>query len=95
MVTKSVAISGSVGKQVFAATVGNSVILRGFSISPLSATAYLRIRDGNASGATVIEMSAAANQSNWFEFPGMGIKFNNGMHVKLLGTGATCYLWID
>lgn len=94
MTTKSVAISGTVGKQVFATTYGE-VLLRGVNLSPVSAAAFVRIRDGNASGAIMYEGSVVANGFHAVQFPGLGLKFNNGMHVKVLGTNAVAYLWID
>lgn len=96
MITKSVAISGTVGKQVFPTSgTGNAVILKGLTLSPLSAAAYVRIRSGNASGTIVYEGSAPANGFHAVALPDAGYKFNIGMHVKVLGTGAVCYLWVD
>lgn len=92
MITRAVAISGTVGKQVHATT-QDPVILKGLHLSPLSANAYVKIRDGNASGNILIEWSNTANLSNPIEFPEEGMKFLKGMHVKVLGTGAVCYLW--
>lgn len=102
MITKQVTVSGSVGKQVFpvpanrtSATVPSKVLLRGFNLLPLSAAAYVQIRSGNASGDVIVEHNCVSNDGKPVEFPGKGVLFNNGMHVKVLGTNAKCYLWID
>ena len=102
MVTKEVGISGAVGKQVYYVASGaisagtRPVILRGLSMFPKTSAASVTIRDGNASGTTVINYSAVANDSNSLVFPGKGLPFDKGMHVKVLGTtGALCYLFID
>jgi len=94
MDTRQVTVSGTVGKQVFATTYG-SVLLRGLNLSPLSAAAYVAVRDGNASGTVVVEHHAVSNDSKPLIFPGKGRLFRNGMHVKVLGTNAKCYLFID
>lgn len=93
MITKSVTISGTVGKQVYPIT-GVHVRLRGLTLSPLSASAYVKIRHGNASGDVIVEHSVLANHSEPLEFEG-GISFSRGMHVKVLGTNAVCYLFVD
>jgi hypothetical protein len=92
MTTKAVAISGTVGKQVYATTV--PVRLKGLSLSPLSAAAYVKIRDGNASGDVILEQSCPANSSQPLNFD-EPILFSKGMHVKVLGTGAVCYLFVE
>lgn len=96
MTTKEVTVSGSVGKQVFATTGdGNRVNLRGFLLASLSAKARVVIRDGNASGTVRFQGNAISGASLPVELPGLGVPFHKGMHVKVLGTGATCYLYID
>lgn len=92
MITKSVAVSGTVGKQVFAST--SPVILKGLNLFSLSASAYVKIRDGNASGEVVLEHSVPVATSNSFLLE-EGIRFDKGMHVKVLGTGGVCYLLLD
>lgn len=94
MITQAVAISGTVGKQVYA-TSNARVTLKGFNLSPLSAAAFVRIRDGNASGAIVYESSVPANNYHAIELAEEGHLFQKGMHVKVLGTGAVCYLWVN
>jgi hypothetical protein len=96
MVTKAVAISGTVGKQVYPTSgVGAAICLKGFNLSPLSAAAFVRIRDGNASGNIEFEQSVPANTSYPIILPHEGRKFSKGMHVKVLGTGAQCFLWVE
>lgn len=95
MDTKAVAISGTVGKQVFATDGTQPKRLKGVYLSPLSANAFVRIRDGNASGTIMIEHSCLANTADpGVQFEDQGILFRNGMHVKVLGTNATCFLYI-
>lgn len=95
MYTKQVTVSGTVGKQVFAANMSAKMILRGYIISPVSAAANVTIRHGNASGDVIVQQSAPANDSKSVIFEGPGIAFSRGTHVKVLGTGAACYLLID
>lgn len=95
MVSNPVAISGTVGKQVYP-TSNSPITLQGFNLSPLSAAAFVRIREGNASGAIAYEGSVPANQTIPVQFADEGHRFTKGMHVKVLGgTGAVCYLWIN
>jgi len=97
-----VTVSGTIGKQVIptpanvtSATRAASVVLRGFLLSPISAAANVVIRDGNASGTVKFQTSTAANQGLPVELTGRGMRFDKGMHVKVLGSGAACYLYID
>lgn len=94
MDTRAVTVSGTVGKQTFPTTV--QTLLRGVHLFRLSANAYVKIRDGNASGDVKWEqgntVSGTSMASVVFEEP---VKFTKGMHVKVLGTGAVAYLLID
>ncbi len=100
MILEPVTVSGSVGKQVYAIT-ADPIVLRGVVLSPLSANAFVQIRDGNASGtiryrASCLYQSALSGaESNGDILPGRGMSFNKGMHVKVLGTGAVAYLLVD
>ena len=94
MQTKSVSVSGTVGKQVYAVAT-DKVVLKGFLLAALSAAARVVIRDGNASGTVEFEQSVVANGSAPVKFTEQGQRFDKGMHVKVLGTGAVCYLFID
>lgn len=87
-----VAVSGTVGKQVFF-TSGknlNQATVKGIVITPSAANTTLKIRDGNASGEVVLyaRLSATAN-SQYFE---VDHKFTKGLHAKLLGANAQAYL---
>lgn len=94
MITKSVAISGTIGKQTFATSC--RTILRGLTMWPGTSAASVAIRDGNASGTLILQHSTVANDSNPLLLPGLGIRFDRGMHVKVLGaSGALCYLYLD
>ncbi len=92
MITKSVSVSGTVGKQVFASTA--PVILKGYSIYCPTSAATVIIRDGNASGDIIHEGQAPLDNSQEFCFE-EGIRFDKGMHVKVLGVGSSAYLYIN
>ena len=94
MITKSVAVSGTVGKQAYASTI--PVVLHGLTLVPLSGNgAYVKIRDGNASGSVIIEANSIASGGSTGDYFEGGIRFDKGMHVKVLGTGAVCYLHVS
>lgn len=98
MYTQQVTVSGTVGKQVYstkAFPISAKIVLRGYIISPISAAANVTIRHGNASGDVIVQQSAPANDSKTVVFAGKGIQMYRGTHVKVLGTGAACYLLID
>lgn len=97
MVTNAVAVSAAVGKQVYSTVaVSGKARLKGFLLHHLSANAYVQIRDGNASGTVVIQHgSLSARNAVPVLLPEDGIRFDKGMHVKVLGTGAVCYLFVD
>lgn len=94
MITKAVAVSGTVGKQVFAIT-GAPVILKGYSIYCPTSAATVTIRSGNASGDIIHEGQSPLDDSREFEFCEGGIRFDRGMHVKVLGVGSSAYLYIN
>lgn len=91
----SVAISGTVGKQVFSSS--QQKVLKGVILDAGSASgASFVIRDGNASGTIRMSGKLPANNAN--SFPILcekGVRFDKGMHVKLLGTGGALYLEIN
>ncbi len=96
MVTKEVTVSGAVGKQVYPTSGnGKNVSLKGFLLCSLSAKARVVIRDGNASGAVQYQGNAVSGGTLPVILTEEGHRFDKGMHVKVLGTGATCYLYID
>ncbi len=90
MATKEVTVSGGVGKQVYAST--KRVILKSVILTAVSA-ANVVIRDGNASGAVVLDVSTPAATSR--SFPLGRERFDKGMHVKVTGTNSKCYLVIE
>lgn len=94
MTTKEVVVSGSVGKQVYPVG-GSSVTLKGFLLASLSAKARVVIRDGNASGTVMFQGNAVSGASLPVLLSEEGVKFGNGMHVKVLGASAACYLYVD
>lgn len=97
MVTNAVTVSGAVGKQVYSTVaVSGKAILKGFLLYHLSANVHVTIRDGNASGTIVVQHgSLSARNANPVVFTDEGIRFDKGMHVKVLGTNGICYLFVD
>jgi len=89
-VTKQVTVSGSVGKQVFAIT-GQPAILDGVIVDAVSA-GTIAIRDGASSGNLVLTASFLKQESAVYPIGGM--KFNKGMHVKVIGNSNKAYLVI-
>lgn len=95
MITKQVTVSGTVGKQVFAVT-NTKVVLKGFAVSPSGANATIKIRDGNASGDVVFfGRYLSAQGSKEHRFDDCGMRFDKGMHVKVIGANAEAYLYIN
>lgn len=92
METKKIAVSGTVGVQAFSSN--TPVLLHGFLLTPLSANARVTIRDGNASGEIKYEQSVLANSSAPVILP-CPHRFDKGMHVKVIGSNAVCYLLIE
>lgn len=92
-VLKEVAISAAVGKQVFADS-DEPVILEGVILTPSAVSAVaVTIRDGNASGETKLITRTEAAISRPYPL-GKGVRFDKGMHVKVIGTGGVAYLVI-
>jgi hypothetical protein len=87
-----VTISGTVGKQTYATTVKK--ILKQVILTPSTSAAMVTIRDGNASGDTRLVLSHPASDSVPVMFS-KGVRFDRGMHVKVLGSGGKCYLEIE
>lgn len=96
MVTKEVVVSGTVGKQVYPVN-GSSgkPSVKGFLLTSLSAKARVVIRDGNASGVIQYQANCPSGASLPVLLTDQGHRFDKGMHVKVLGTGSACYLYID
>lgn len=88
-----VAPSGTIGKQTFATT--KPVILDGIILTASASAATLVIKDGNASGTTVLTVKAAAGTSE--PIPDIKRHFGKGMHVKVTpaGGGGLAYLLIS
>ncbi len=94
MILQEVTVSGSVGKQTLPTT--KQGVLKGFSFTPSGANATIKIRDGNASGEVVFfgrYLSAYGTQDELF--PEEGMRFNKGMHVKIIGANAVAYLYLN
>jgi hypothetical protein len=93
MILQEVAVSGTIGKQVFPTTAPS--ICMGFSITPSGANTTIKIRKGNASGEVVFYgkyLSAFGTKT--VPFKG-GVRFDSGMHVKILGAAAVAYLQLN
>jgi len=83
--------SGSVGKQVYAATVPK--VLESVFLDAPTSGATVTVRDGNASGDVRLQMTVpVAVGFNSAELD--CVRFDRGMHVKVTGVGATAYLLI-
>lgn len=95
MITKSVAVSGTVGKQVY--TSAQRVKLLGFLVrAATGVTATVTIREGNASGNIVADVIVPSNNSHDFHLShDGGLRFDQGMHVKVIGASAVAYLYIN
>ena len=96
MKSQEVTVSGGVGKQVFGATT-DSVVLRGIMLTLSGANGSVVIRDGNASGEVkyTIRGLSGSTPTTPVELPGRGARFDKGMHVKVLGSGALAYLFVE
>ena len=97
MILKQVTVSGAVGKQVFPTSGnGKSNVLHGFLFrAGTGVTATCTIRDGNASGEVMAEVIVPSNNSHDFLFTGdHGVRFDKGMHVKVIGASAAAYLYL-
>jgi len=93
--TKEVSVSGSVGKQVYSST--EPVILNKVIVTAVSATT-VTVRDGNASGEVRLTLRQPVISSDGFDVTnsaGKGIRFDKGMHVKVIGTNSLAYLVIE
>ena len=94
MILTQVVVSGTVGKQVFGTTV--RAILKGFSFTPSGANSTIKIRDGNASGdVKFFGRFLSAYGTKDIELDENGMRFDKGMHVKIIGANAEAYLYID
>ncbi len=100
---KQVAVSGTVGKQVFPTSsavkdysgnvVGPAMVrLEAIYLTPSAANATITIRSGNASGDVKL-FARATSATGTLVIHGMeDAVFNRGMHVKVIGTLAQAYL---
>lgn len=94
MILKQVTVSGAVGKQVF--TSAQPTRCHGFLFrAGTGVTATCTIRDGNASGEVVADVIVPSNNSHDFLFHGdHAVRFDKGMHVKVIGANAAAYLYL-
>lgn len=95
MILKQVAVSGTVGKQIY--TSARPVILKGILLTPSGANATVKIRDGQApTSAEIVFFGRApsAHGSKEFCFE-EGIRFDKGLHVTVIGTAAQAYLYLN
>ena len=85
-----VAISGAVGKQVFAST--RPVVLKSIITTSTVSAGTTVVRDGNASGEVKLTLVQGVGGSTPYGFEGK--RFDKGMHVKVTGTSSLAYLEI-
>lgn len=90
---KEVAISGAVGKQVFAVSADPIILESVIVIGGAASSVVVTVRDGNASGETKLTAKSVAADSEPVVL-GNGVRFDKGMHVKVIGTGGLAYLVI-
>lgn len=93
-ILKLVAVSGTVGKQVY--TSAQKVILKKVFLTPSGANATVKIRDGQAPVSAEIVFfgrAPSAKGTKTFEFE--KIPFNKGLHVTVIGAAAQAYLEIE
>jgi hypothetical protein len=86
-----VTVSGTVGKQAVATT--KKVVLKSVIIAGITSGALVTIRDGNASGNTILNAGAIKYDSVSHDLG--KFRADKGLHVKVLGGGCKCYLVID
>lgn len=95
MILKLVAVSGSVGKQIY--TSARTTILKKIFLTPSGANATVKVRDGQAPASAEIVFFGKAHTSGGtkeFDFGG-GVRFDNGLHVTVIGTVAQAYLLLE
>lgn len=95
-ILKLVAVSGSVGKQIY--TSAKKTILRGIFLTPSGANATVKIRDGQApTSAEIVFFGRAPSAfgTKEFEISEEGMHFDKGLHVTVVGTNAQAYLVLD
>lgn len=95
MILKLVAVSGTVGKNIY--TSARQVTLKGVFLTPSGANATIKIRDGQAPASAEIIFFGKCHVSGGtreFNF-GDGIKFTRGLHVTVIGTAAQAYLLLN
>lgn len=106
MDTIAVAVSGTVGKQVLmvpsaltsassSARIAGGRRLLGWILAPVSAKARVEIREGISTGPIKFAQCLTSGGSDHVKLPKDGMRFDRGMHVKVLGAGAVCYLMLD
>lgn len=94
-ILKLVAVSGSVGKQIY--TSAKQAILKSITLTPSGANATFKLRDGQAPTSaeiTYFVRAPSAHGSKQFIFKN-GIKMTKGMHATVIGTNAQVYLELD
>lgn len=83
--------SGTVGKQVYAST--RPVVVKSVILTAPTSAATAIIRDGNASGTVMMTIKTPVGDTNNIVLEG-GKRFDKGLHAKVTGVGALCYLEI-
>lgn len=90
-----VSVSGTVGVAV--AADGTSKTLYGFTLQASAANATIKIREGLTSAGSLVYFARVMSAQTRmfvkdFEKP---MKFTRGLHVTVIGTGATAYLELE
>jgi len=95
MILKQVAVSGTVGKQIY--TSARQITLKSIFLTPSGANATVKVRDGTAPASAEIVFFGRAHTSGGtkeFCFDD-GVKFTRGLHVTVIGTAAQAYLLLN
>lgn len=93
-ILKLVAVSGTVGKQIY--TSARNVILKKIFITPSGANATVKVRDGQApTSAEIVFFGRAPSAHGTKEFKFGEVRFDNGLHVTVIGANAQAYLLLD
>jgi hypothetical protein len=95
MILKPVAVSGTVGKQICTST--RKVILKKIFLTPSAVNATVKVRDGQApTSAEIVFFGRAHTSGGTKEFCFQeGVRFDNGLHVTVIGTLAQAYLLLE
>lgn len=89
-----VAVSGTVGKQIY--TSAKKVYLKSVTLTPSGANATVKIRHGQApTSAEIVFFGRAPSAFGSKQFEIDKMLFSQGLHVTVIGTAAQAYLELE